>query len=191
MSTTYDQITSSKQESAPTTLFIFSGAEDSQYVAERLIRSVCLIPGATEFGYGTTTVRKTDGSIHENSYAGGEITDLVRSMEQLIERAPNLGHVSLVVAWHGTDLRIGNCEIKPKVDRAVKGTIPYSWQVGPTTRANAEEVSYTGGFPAAGGAPSDRSVYEAITWLKARGLEVTLYPFIFMDVESGNSLPNP
>jgi hypothetical protein len=191
VSTTYDQITSSKQDSAPTTLFIFSGAEDSQYVAERLIRSVCLIPGATEFGYGTTTVRKTDGSIHENSYAGGEITDLVRSMEQLIERAPNLGHVSLVVAWHGTDLRIGNCEIKPKVDRAVKGTIPYSWQVGPTTRANAEEVSYTGGFPAAGGAPSDRSVYEAITWLKARGLEVTLYPFIFMDVENGNSLPNP
>jgi hypothetical protein len=191
VNTTYDRITGSKQDSAPTTLFIFSGAEDSQYVAERLIRSVCLIPGATEFGYGTTTVRKTDGSIHENSYAGGEITDLVRSMEQLIERAPNLGHVSLVVAWHGTDLRIGNCEIKPKVDRAVKDTIPYSWQVGPTTRANAEEVSYTGGFPAAGGAPSDRSVYEAITWLKARGLEVTLYPFIFMDVESGNSLPNP
>ena len=82
--TTYDSITSSKQNAAPVNLFTFSGAADSEFVAERLIRSVCLIPGTTEFGYGTTTVRKTDGGIHENSYAGGEITDFVLSMEQLL-----------------------------------------------------------------------------------------------------------
>lgn len=189
--TTYSTISKSKQDGAPVNLFIFSGAADSEFVAERLIRSVCLIPGTTEFGYGTTTVKKVEGGIHENSYAGGEITDFVRSMEQLLERAPNLVHVSVVVAWHGDDLRIGNCTVKPKVDRATKNTTPYSWQVGPTTRSTAELVSYIAGQPAAGGAPSDRSVYECITWLKSKGLAVTVYPFILMDVEAGNSLPNP
>lgn len=191
MTTTYDTISGSKQDGAPTSLFIFAGAADSEYVAERLVRSACLIPGTTEFGLGTTTVEKTDGSVHENSYAGGSKTDFVRSMEQLIERAPNLTHISVVIAWHGDDLRIGNCLIKPKVDRATKDTTPYSWQVGPTVRSTADEVSYISGVPAAGGAPSDRSVYECITWLKAKGLDVTVYPFILMDVESGNSLPNP
>lgn len=191
MTTTFDIISASREDGAPVSLFTFKGATDTEFQVERLIRSVCLIPGTTEFGYGTTTVKKTNGGIHENAYAGGEKTDFVRSMEQLLERAPNLTHVSVVVAWHGDDLRIGECKIKPKVDRASKDTTPYSWQVGPVTRGTAELVSYIAGVPAAGGAPSDRSVYECITWLKAKGLEVTVYPFILMDVESGNSLPNP
>ena len=32
---------------------------------------------------------------------------------------------------------------------------------------------------------------QAITELKARGLRVVLYPFVVMDIPTGNSLPNP
>ena len=39
--------------------------------------------------------------------------------------------------------------------------------------------------PAYGGTPSDESVRQAIAALKARGLEVTLYPFVFMDCPNG------
>ncbi len=46
-------------------------------------------------------------------------------------------------------------------------------------------------FPAYGGTPSDDSVKAALADLKARGIAVTFYPFVFMDIASGNSLPNP
>jgi len=39
--------------------------------------------------------------------------------------------------------------------------------------------------------PSDASILQAIASLKSRGYSVTLYPFILMDVPSGNSLPDP
>ena len=45
--------------------------------------------------------------------------------------------------------------------------------------------------PEYGGAPADFAVVQAIQEMKARGLRVTFYPFILMDVPPGNSLPNP
>jgi hypothetical protein len=41
------------------------------------------------------------------------------------------------------------------------------------------------------GTPSDESVRQAVAALKARGLAVTLYPFVLMDVPAGNGLPDP
>ena len=43
--------------------------------------------------------------------------------------------------------------------------------------------------PAFGGTPSDQSVRDLIAELKARGLKVTLYPFVMMDIAAGNALP--
>src|SRR5690606_671678 len=42
-----------------------------------------------------------------------------------------------------------------------------------------------------GGTPSDLSVLHLIAALKARGLKVTLYPFVMMDIPAGNSLSDP
>ncbi|MBW8303241.1 MAG: glycoside hydrolase TIM-barrel-like domain-containing protein, partial [Brevundimonas sp.] len=56
---------------------------------------------------------------------------------------------------------------------------------------DAHLISESNGAPAYGGTPSDDSVRQAIAELKSRGLEVTLYPFLFMDVPSGNGLPDP
>lgn len=47
------------------------------------------------------------------------------------------------------------------------------------------------GGAAYGGTPSDRSVIDAIAEIKARGLGVTLYPFVMMDIADGNALPDP
>src|SRR5690606_7962384 len=58
-------------------------------------------------------------------------------------------------------------------------------------RTTAGIVSRSGGGAAYGGTPSDRSVMDAIAAIKARGLKVTLYPFVMMDIASDNSLPNP
>ena len=52
-------------------------------------------------------------------------------------------------------------------------------------------VSTYGGGSAYGGTPTDASVIAAIREIKARGLKVTLYPFMMMDVVPGNGLPDP
>lgn len=178
----------SRHQGRPVRLFLFKGVEPT---LEVLTRSVTIIPGTTEFGYGTTPVTGTDTGKHLNRISTQPLTDFAHSIEDLLVCAPGLKHVSLVVAWHGTDLRIGNCQIIPKVEHLTMTTAPFSWQVGPLQRGDAQIVSYIEGKPALGGAPSDRTVYEAITFLKSKGLQVTMYPFIMMDVPSGNTLPNP
>lgn len=56
------------------------------------------------------------------------------------------------------------------------------------TRGAAQVVSYHEGGPAYGGTPSDASVLAAIADLKARGLSVTLYPLLMMDIPHGNPM---
>ena len=52
-------------------------------------------------------------------------------------------------------------------------------------------ISQVNNRPAFGGSPNDLSVYRAILDLKARGYEIIFYPFIIMDIEANNTLPNP
>jgi len=99
---------------------------------------------------------------------------------------------SLVVAWFGNDLRAGNCSIKPGVEVATKATSPKTWTVNGVARAAAHLVSRdTEDRPVYGGTPADFAVVQAIREMKARGLRVTFYPFLLMDVPPGNTLPNP
>ena len=124
------------------------------------------------------------------------VSDFVRSMEQLELFQPNLDAIVLVVGWFGDDLRIGNCELRPYVEFKDRNGVvtPREWNVTGLTRSHADipEVGRDAdGNPIYGGTPSDDVVVEAIQWLKARGHRVVFYPFIFMHIESGNTLPDP
>jgi hypothetical protein len=161
---------------------------------EDILTGVTLIPSLGEFAYATDTVYRDDGfghTIAENRHGSIGKADFLVSLDQLQASAPNIDTVSLVVAWHGTDLRCGNCEIKPKIEFAAKANTPWSWQVSGIGRASADVVSSDSFGPLLGGAPADRSIVQAITELKARGFRVVLYPFVMMDIPAGNSLPNP
>ncbi len=65
------------------------------------------------------------------------------------------------------------------------------WAVAGLTRATAEVISTHDGGAAYGGTPSDAAVKAAIADLKARGLEVTLYPMLLMDIPVDNPLGQP
>ena len=161
---------------------------------EDRLEGVCLIPGAGEFVLATETVMRREGltrTTPENLHGGDGRTDLAVSLDQLQAQAPNLKRVSLVIGWFGDDLRAGHLTIRPGVERRDKPTEPLRWSVAGLDRAGAHPISASGGGPAYGGTPSDQSVRQAIAELKARGLEVTLYPFVFMDVPPGNGLPDP
>ncbi len=158
-----------------------------------LARSVCLIPGAGEFAYATTpvqTIWKPGTAQPENLHVQSARADLCVSLDNLARDLPRVDHVSLVVAWFGTDLRAGQCRIEPRVDQPFKPTRPRAWQVAGLSRGDANLVSSVDGRPAYGGTPEDTSVIEAITELKSRGHQVTLNPFVMMDVPAGNQLPN-
>lgn len=173
---------------------VFRRPLGSEPALEDRLEGVCLIPGAGEFVLATEPVLRREGltrTTPENLHAGPHRPDLVVSLDQLQVQAPNLKRVSLVVGWFGDDLRASHCAIRPGVERRLKPTEPQDWAVAGLTRDDAHLISQSGGGPAYGGTPSDRSVRQAVAELKARGLEVTLYPFVFMDVPAGNGLPDP
>ncbi len=161
---------------------------------EKKITAVNMIPGSTEFGYDTDIVKRSGAwgeTLPENTHVSAANTDWSESLDQLQAVAPNLGSVSLVVSWFGDDLRCGNCLLRPGVENAGKSTSPHAWTVAGESRQSAYVVSQIDGRPAFGGTPSDDTVVRAIADLTARGLKVQFYPFILMDIPTGNTLPDP
>jgi hypothetical protein len=167
----------------------------------QMIRAIDIIPGATEFGY-QPTIRSTypslGATVHENRNQSWAATDWQGSLDALQALCPNLRSVALVVSWFGDDLRAGHCTIAPRVDNAFK-TLSYpfypvavpDWSVAGLSRENARLVSRIDGKAAFGGTPSDDTVIAAIRDLKSRGLSVTFYPFVMMDIAADNERPDP
>ncbi|WP_417691555.1 baseplate multidomain protein megatron [Roseibium sp.] len=164
------------------------------------VQGMVVIPGAGEWVYATDAVRKTSAETegattpeNVNNQVGG--TDWSVAMDDLERTCPNARSVLLVVAWFGTDLRCGSCQIRPGVEFSEnKVNEPLTWSVHGQSRADAYEVSREADNPdrpAYGGTPSDQSVVQAIRDLRDRGIDVVLYPFLLMDIPDGNGLPDP
>ena len=158
------------------------------------VRAAVVIPGSGEFVYATEPVARVAGggaSVAENVHTLQGGTDWSVSLDQMEAALPNVESISLIASWFGTDLRAGQCALKPGVDNAIKVTTPVAWSVAGVGRSGAHLVSTRAGKAAYGGTPSDASVIAAIRDLDARGKSVTLTPFILMDIADGNILTDP
>ncbi len=172
---------------------IFRAAPGQQGLAGD-IRALVMIPGSGESVYDTRPVMRVTGEGEaeaENTHSALGETDFLASLDHLQASLPRCGAVSLVVSWFGNDLRAGQCQLRPGVEMADKQTTPEDWIGGGVSRDNAHLISAYNGAPAYGGTPSDQSVINAIREMNARGLAVTFYPFILMDIAPDNILPNP
>ena len=161
---------------------------------EKMVRSVTMIPGATEFGYSPSKVRQIHGPGHReplNDHTDRAATDWRVAVGELVDLCPNLESIGLVAAWFGNDLRANHCEIMPGVVSRNISTAPNPWKAGGRTRANAHLVSQYQGRAAYGGTPSDESVVAAIRDLNERGLKVMFYPFVMMDVRARQRAQRP
>ncbi|MBV5263164.1 baseplate multidomain protein megatron [Pinisolibacter aquiterrae] len=171
---------------------------------EGKIRALTMIPGATEYGYATTALTRTvDGAaLAENRHVTTGATDFLAALDEAIELCPELRRIALVVTWFGDDLRAGTCRVRPAVESAdkVMGGLadwifaPQTgavWSVAGVSRAEARVVARVDGRAAYGGTPTDVSIVQAIAAIRERGLAVTLYPFLAMDIAAGNGLPDP
>ena len=158
------------------------------------VKAMALIPGSTEYGLSPTLVTRSpeEGeTVAENRHVLHAGTDLMASLDELQAVCPNLEHVALVVSWFGSDLRAGQCVIRPAVTDVDANGFSAEWKVSGVARPDAIEVSTLDGKAAFGGTPSDSSVMDAIAEIKARGLKVTLYPFVMMDIPPDNALADP
>ncbi|TWG99318.1 putative tail protein [Mesorhizobium sp. J18] len=158
------------------------------------IRSVALIPGSTEYGLLPRPVKLTvrpGEDVMVNRHMLSAASDIEASLDELQALCPRLEAVALVVTWFGDDLRAGHCRLRPMVTQNDPEGLSETWTVSGLARDEVPVVSMSEGGPAYGGTPSDASVIEAIKLIRARGLKVTLYPFVMMDVPAENMLPNP
>ncbi len=161
---------------------------------EDAIRAVVIIPGASEFAYDPLPVYTSRGPgrrVTINRHVDGARTDWEASIDALQALCPNLERAALAVTWFGDDLRAGSCTVTPRVEDHATVTSPTSWRVSGLGRGAARAVSRIDDRPAFGGTPSDASVIRAIGDLKARGIAVTFYPFLMMDIPVDNDLPHP
>jgi hypothetical protein len=164
---------------------------------EDKVKSVMMIPGSGEFVYSPDVVQKFDvvedvnGALHQtgekspvNQHSYQNKPDVEVSVEQMLDTLPNLEWVGLAVSWHGTSKDAGACEIFPKVEyyETQATTTPLQWSVAGYTRNTAELVlSFSDGSPTYGGTPSDKSVVDICKYLKSKGLNVMLLPFLQVD----------
>ncbi|MEM9045752.1 MAG: glycoside hydrolase TIM-barrel-like domain-containing protein [Pseudomonadota bacterium] len=171
---------------------------DTEEIGERLnklVKGVALSPGTGEWALDTQPVRYTfpqggDQFANVNNSEGRP--DALVALDQLEADLPEADSVNLIVSWFGTDLRIGECRVEPRIEARDRNSAPLAWSVSGLTSTTANLVSRsTDGRPNYGGTPDDGSLIRLIQELNARGKRVMLYPFLLMDVPEGNELTNP
>ncbi|WP_185983120.1 baseplate multidomain protein megatron [Aureimonas mangrovi] len=160
---------------------------------EEKLRAVTIIPGASEHGLDPASVRERlvegeDRLANRNLRHAGN--DFSASLDELAALCPKLRRAALVVSWFADDLRAGSASVRPKVE-VTRRDETEAWRVAGLSRGQARLVSRESGGPAYGGTPSDAGIVRAIRAMNARGLKVTHYPFVLMDIPAANALPDP
>ena len=160
-----------------------------------VITGVNFIPASGEWVYSPELVRRIEypgwEETRNRNSATGEV-DVLRSLDQLQTELPNLSSLNLTLAWFGTDLRAGNCQVMPGVETRDQISLPRDWAAGGATRETAHLISRDAeDRPYYGGTPDDASVLALLAECDARGISVTMSPFLLMDIPPGNGLTDP
>ncbi|WP_353275380.1 glycoside hydrolase TIM-barrel-like domain-containing protein [Wolbachia endosymbiont (group A) of Pipizella viduata] len=163
------------------------------------IQNINIIPGSGEFLYDTKIQKKiAQEKISSNQYIPYGLaqrvnhnnhtkkSDAVLSLDQLKGDLPNVEWVSVVVNWFVNDLNIKDCKIYPAVEfQDDSAILPDDWQVGSSTRDDAQLISKDdNGNPRYGGTVSDSALIRYIEELHSRGYKVMLYPMPLLDTKN-------
>ncbi len=161
---------------------------------QSLVKAINIIPGSGEFVYDTIPQEKLNGEwvfgkffTKSRSFINKFTSDnsnSVTSINNLLNTFPNLEWVSIVICWFGDNMNAGLCNVYPACEFQNGITNPDEWSVGNFNRNNARTVGIDkNGNIRYGGTPADISIVRFVQELKNRGLKVTIYPMLMMDVD--------
>lgn len=164
---------------------------------EDLVKDIVIIPGSGEFVYSTQVTEKfavvedelgnpvQSGKREKiNMHNFDNTANVNLALDQMEETFPNLEWVAVVVNWFITSADMATGTVIPKIEflTTQAGVTPQDWQVGGFTRANAQLVlTFPDGSVTYGGTPSDHTIIEICTAIKAKGWNVLLYPMPLVD----------
>lgn len=108
------------------------------------------------------------------------------SLDQLKGDLPNVEWVSVVVNWFVNDLNIKDCKIYHAVQfQGDSAILPDDWQVGSSTRDDAQLISKDDDRnPRYGGTDSDSALIRYKEELHSRGYKVMLYLMPLLDTKN-------
>ncbi len=170
-------------------------ADYNNQTVEEMISGVVMIPAAGEFVYDTQIETKIPGAqigvdwVQQgsqrpvNMHNANGIANSLLSLDQLKDTCPNLGWISVTVAWFGDNMDIATCNIKPGVEYNEGATTsPGVWSVAGYDRQSARLITQINAAPQYGGTPDDASILRYLDELKNHGYKIVFYPILFMDV---------
>ncbi len=164
------------------------------------VNGVNLLPSTGEFTYGTAA-RQGRRAVETallgiNYYYHNDPsleTDYSVSMDQLQSLFPACTTVAIVCSWFGSSTDASTCKVYPSTTY-INGTfkkwngsswISETWRCSSLTQNSFSALipisTDANGHYTYGGTPSDQSIVECITDLRARGFRVVFYPFVLMD----------
>ncbi len=181
------------------TFEVRTALKSNEFSVAKNIQNINIIPGSGEFVYDTKIQKKiAQEKISSNQYIPYGLaqrvnhnnhtkkSDAVLSLDQLKGDLPNVEWVSVVVNWFVNDLNIKDCKIYPAVEfQDDSAILPDDWQVGSSTRDDAQLISKdASGNPRYGGTVSDSALIRYIEELHSRGYKVMLYPMPLLDTKN-------
>lgn len=142
------------------------------------ITAVVVGPLPGEYGYEINVIRTPKGNALNGTSRKAKVSNILKTINYIEEFYPNVKKVGLVVGWYSDDIKAESMKIVPKVDSRIN----VEWQVAEYTRNTAPLMNKdVHGDPNWVGTPTDKSVVELAKLLHDKGIEVTFYPFIFID----------
>lgn len=170
-------------------------ADYNSQTVEDMVAGVVMIPAAGEFVYDTQANYKVSGvqvganfvqqgnQMPVNMHNASGKPNALLALDQLADTCPNVGWVSVTVAWFGDNMNVASCNVTPAVEYQTGATTaPNIWQVAGYTRSTARLITQVSGAPQYGGTPDDASLLRYLDELKNRGYKIMFYPLLFMDV---------
>ena len=162
-----------------------------------MVRAVTLIPGTTEFGYEPATVVQALGpgqSAPENRHVAHAPSDVDRRARRSAGGRARTSNASR--SWSPGSATIcapAHCAREAGRRRSRSSRRYPADLVGRGRRPRRRASRVDGRRPAGLRRHAVRRTASThlIAELKARGLKVTLYPFVMMDIPAGNALPDP
>lgn len=143
------------------------------------IEAVVIGPLPGEYGYELKIIRTAKGVPLNVNTIEKKTPNMITTLNYLDKHYPQLKRVGISVGWFTNTIQAEKIKIVPKVTSRVKA----KWRVGDYSRKTAPIMRKdTEREPIWNGTPTDQSVVELAKLFHDRGIEVTIYPYIFVDL---------